>query len=612
MNRRCSALALGGCVSPIEEFYKKVFIPGLTKNLDAHPAFEQYLPRTEIGLYLQYQYIASNPNPYFQGMDMEVANDGSAYSEIHSKYHPQFDRLAKLFNFEDIFIVDADTLSIVYSYQKTSEFATSLDFGPYADTNLGNMVHIMRKARDRDDFKMADFEAYRPNLGKPAAFVASPIFDGNKMIGILVFQFPIDEITKIMSGNFKWKEQGLRKTGEVYTVGTDFTMRSRSRFMVENPTEFLKTLREVGVAESIVKQVERQGNVLLTLPVRNESVEKALQGKQGVGEIRDYRNQPVISAYGPVQLDSVRWAVIAEMDVAEAYEPVVAFSRMVLAAGTGIALLTTLLAVFLARILVRPLKKLTEGARRISAGEENVQVDVKTHDEFQELADAFNEMSSSLTKKTKELRQQVHENEELLLNILPAPVAAQLRDGNGHATQSFADVTVLVAYILGFEQISQAEGADVSLVLMQDLVITFDEAAEQFGVEKVKTVGSSYLAVCGLSVQRPDHTNRMIEFARELVKIVQRFNRERGKELVLEIGINSGPVVGGIVGRNKFIYDLWGDTITIASGLRSDGVTSIQVTQAVYERMQDLHSFEIAKEFEIKAKGSFRAWELAE
>ena len=82
--------------------------------------------------------------------------------------------------------------------------------------------------------------------------------------------------------------------------------------------------------------------------------------------------------------------------------------------------------------------------------------------------------------------------------------------------------------------------------------------------------------------------------------------------MLLEIGINSGPVVGGIVGRNKFIYDLWGDTITIASGLRSDGVTSIQVTQAVYERMQDLHSFEIAKEFEIKAKGSFRAWKLAE
>ncbi|MFZ4703452.1 MAG: HAMP domain-containing protein, partial [Candidatus Methylumidiphilus sp.] len=258
----------------------------------------------------------------------------------------------------------------------------------------------MRKAKDRDDFKMADFESYRPNLGKPAAFVASPIFDGNKMIGILIFQFPIDEVTKIMSGDFKWKEQGFRNTGEVYAVGSDFTMRSRSRFMVENPTDFLKTLRENGIAESIVKQIERQGNVLLTLPVRNESVEKALQGKQGVGEIRDYRNEPVISAYGPVQLDSVRWAIIAEMDVAEAYEPVIAFSRMVLAAGTGIALLTTLLAVILARILVRPLKSLTEGARRISAGEENVQVDVNTHDEFQELGDAFNEMSSSLTKKT--------------------------------------------------------------------------------------------------------------------------------------------------------------------------------------------------------------------
>ena len=595
----------------LEEFYKTVFIPGLTKNLDAHPVLEQYLPQSPISRYLQYNYIATNPNPYGKGQDLEAATDGSAYSEIHRKYHSQYHKFVQQFGFEDMFLIDAETLDIVYSYQKSTEFATNLEHGPYADTNLGNMVRALRKTKDRDDYKMADFEAYRPNLGNPSAFIGSPIYNGNKMIGILVFQFPIDEITRLMSGNFKWKEQGLRDTGEVYLVGSDYTMRSRSRFMTENPKEVLKNLRVNGIAEHTVSQIERQGNVLLVLPVRTPSVEKALQGKQGVEEIRDYRDMPVISAYGPVELDSVRWAIIAEMDVAEAYEPVIAFSHKVLAAGTGIALLTSLLALYLARFLVRPLKKLTEAARRISAGEEDVKVEVNTRDEFQELGDAFNEMSASLKLKTEELRQQVHENEELLLNILPAPVAAQLRDGKGHTTQRFTDVTVLIAYTLGFEQVSQMEGADASLNLLQDIVASFDDAADKFGVEKVKTVGSSYLAVCGLSVQRPDHTNRMIEFAQELVRIVNRFNRDRGKELVLEIGINTGPVVGGIVGRSKFIYDLWGDTVTVAGGLRSDGVTSIQVTQAVYERMRDLHSFVAANEFEVKGKGNFSAWTLA-
>ena len=262
--------------------------------------------------------------------------------------------------------------------------------------------------------------------------------------------------------------------------------------------------------------------------------------------------------------------------------------------------------------LVAPIRKLTEGARQISAGVDDVRVEVDTRDEFNELAQAFNDMSASLKTKTEQLRQKVRENEELLLNILPAPVATRLHEGDFHATQSFADVTVMLASLAGFEEISQTEGANISLSLMQDLVLTFDEAADKFGVEKVKTVGSSYLAVCGLSVQKPDNTGRIIEFARELVRIVHRFNRERNKGLVVEIGINTGPVVGGIVGRYKFIYDLWGDTVTIANSLKSEGVTSIKVTHEVYERMHDLYSFVAADEFKIKGKDSFRAWTLAE
>ncbi len=381
---------------------------------------------------------------------------------------------------------------------------------------------------------------------------------------------------------------------------------------MENPEEFLKILHNNGIADTVIGQMERQHNSLLALPVRNLAVERALKGGHGVDMMRDYRNVLVLSAYGPIDFESIRWAIIADMDVAEAFEPVNDFSRKVLAAGTGIALLASLLALLLSRILVAPIRKLTEGARQISAGVDDVRVEVDTRDEFNELAQAFNDMSASLKTKTEQLRQKVRENEELLLNILPAPVATRLHEGDFHATQSFADVTVMLASLAGFEEISQTEGANISLSLMQDLVLTFDEAADKFGVEKVKTVGSSYLAVCGLSVQKPDNTGRIIEFARELVRIVHRFNRERNKGLVVEIGINTGPVVGGIVGRYKFIYDLWGDTVTIANSLKSEGVTSIKVTHEVYERMHDLYSFVAADEFKIKGKDSFRAWTLAE
>src|SRR5262249_45970250 len=160
----------------------------------------------------------------------------------------------------------------------------------------------------------------------------------------------------------------------------------------------------------------------------------------------------------------------------------------------------------------------------------------------------------------------------------------------------------------GFDAVAERLGADKALALYQNLVVAFDEAAERLGVEKIKTVGSSYMAVCGLSVQRPDHAARMVEFAQEVVRIVKPFNLERGTELSVETGVNAGPVVGGVVGRSKFIFDLWGETVTIAHALPDPGGASIQVTGAVRERLSDLYPFEGPSEAEVKSKGRVAVW----
>ena len=589
----------------LKDFYAQQFLPKLAKNTGGDPILEQYLPTAVATRYLQYQYIAASPAPYEQGQELIAAGDGTVYSALHRKYHPAFEKVAKMFGFSDIQLVDADTLDIVYTYQKTIELGTNLETGPYAETNLASMVRALKKSGDRNAYKMADFQPYAPNLGKPAAFLGSPIFDGYRMIGILVFQFPIDEISRIMTGNFGWEKEGLGKTGEAYLVGRDFTMRSRSRFMVQNPKEFLATLRDNGIADPVIQQIERQGTVLLALPVKSASVEAALRGKEGIGEVYDYRDVETLSAYGPIDLDSVRWAVIAEMDTDEALAPLRSFADDVLMAGAGLALLTSLLALWIARYLTQPIAQLAEGARRVAAGETDVQVEVDSRDEFRELAAAFNGMTRTLQTKKRELEQKVHENEELLLNILPASAAAQMRDGEGSTNQSFADVSVLFADLDGLD-----DAAEASLDLLQELVVAFDEAAESAGVEKVKTVGSSYLAVCGLSVQRPDHVDRIIDFARGMIQIVRRFNAERNLQLAVDIGVNAGPVVGGIVGRDKFIYDLWGDTVTIARGLHSEESMAVLVTQEVYERLDSVRAFVPAGAVEIKGKGLIKIWRL--
>jgi len=307
----------------LQQFYSQSFLPGLTKIIEGQPVVEQYLPKAPAERYLQYHYIASNPNPYeSKALLNSSPTDSSNYRTVHEQFHPGFARAAKIFGFEDIMLVDVRNLNIVYSYAKTTEFATNLEDGPYSNTKLARKVKELQFAQDRDVYKIADFEAYRPSLGRPMAFAMSPIFDGPAMVGILVLQFPVDSFNALMTGGGRWREEGLGETGECYLVGPDLTMRSRSRFMMEAPDEFLKVLQQAGIAQSIINQVQHQGNVMGVLPVETQSARAALAGQSGIVEATDYRGKSVISAYGPIELNSLRWGVIAEIDSDEAYAPI--------------------------------------------------------------------------------------------------------------------------------------------------------------------------------------------------------------------------------------------------------------------------------------------------
>jgi len=595
----------------LDAFYRDEFLPGLDKNVEGTPVLEQYLPTRPSERYLQYHYTVANPHPYGEKQNLnEAAADASTYGRTHADLHKFFARAVKIFGFQDMMLVDADTLDIIYSYEKTTEFGTNLENGPYANTLLGSKVRAMRQQKDRDDFKIVDFEPYRPNLGRPMGFAISPIFDGAQMIGMLLLQFPIDNFNKVLTGDFRWKEEGMGETGETYLVGPDGTMRSRSRFMYGDPEGFVETLRRSSVPSSIVDQIERQANVLCVLPVDSPAAAAALNGQSGIMETTDYRGEKVLSAYGPLELDSLRWGVLAEMDMSEVEAPVRAFARRVVISAAALAGIVTLVALSVANLLTQPLRRLAEGARRLGAGETDVRVDVKSQDEFGELAAVFNDMAANIKKQKENLERQVQENQELLHSILPASAVAQRREGDEKANREFADVSVLFAEIIGMEEFSARAGESKALALLGDLIAAIDEAAEKSGIEKVKTIGGSYLAVCGLSVHRPDHARRIVQFAQEMARIVGIFNRDENAGLSLAVGINTGPVVGGVVGRRKFLYDLWGDTVTIARRLAGGEGAAIRVTSAVRDRLGEQFVFRGPVKLGADGKSGADAWEV--
>jgi class 3 adenylate cyclase len=595
----------------LEGFYENDFLPKLAEQIDGEPVLEQYLPVKPAERYLQYHYLSNNPHPYGKKQDLEESeSDQSSYAKIHETYHKAFERAVKIFGFEDVMLVDAESMDIVYSYQKTSEFATNLETGPYANTLMAAKVRAMRGNNDRDDFKIADFEPYRPSLGKPMGFAVSPIFDGSQMIGLLVLQFPIDNFNKVLTGNFNWAEEGMGQTGESYLVGPDKTMRSRSRFMHSDPEGFIKLLRQSSVPTSTVDKIEKQDSVICALPVESKSVAAAFRGQKGIAVVNDYRGEETLSAYGPLELDSLRWAVITEKDLAEVEAPIHQLGRTVLIVASGMALAVTLLALMFSHLLTRPLRALTEGALRLGRGETDVQVRVKSRDEFGELGRVFNQMSENIKLQTERLEGQVRENQELLHNILPASAVAQRQEGDEKANREFADVSVLFAEIVGMEKLGSKLGEAGALSMLGDLIEAIDEAAEESGIEKVKTIGGSYLAVCGLSVTRPDHARRIIQFAQQMERIIGVFNRDEKAHLAISIGINSGPVVGGVVGRRKFLYDLWGDTVTIAKKLSAGNSTAIRVTSQIRERIGDQFNFGASHKIETEGKPAIEAWEV--
>jgi class 3 adenylate cyclase len=595
----------------LEGFYENDFLPKLAEQIDGEPVLEQYLPVKPAERYLQYHYLSNNPHPYGKKQELEESeSDQSSYGKIHETYHNAFERAVKIFGFEDVMLVDAESMEIVYSYQKTSEFATNLETGPYANTLMASKVRAMRGNNDRDDFKIADFEPYRPSLGKPMAFAVSPIFDGPQMIGLLVLQFPIDNFNKVLTGNFNWAEEGMGQTGETYLVGPDKTMRSRSRFMYEKPKDFVQLLRQSSVPTSVVERIEKQGNVICAMPVESESVAAAFRGQKGIMVVNDYRGEETLSAYGPLELNSLRWAVITEKDLAEVEAPIHQLGRTVLIVASGMALAVTLLALMFSHLLTRPLRALTEGALRLGRGETDVKVKVKSRDEFGELGRVFNQMSENIKQQTERLEGQVRENQELLHSILPASAVAQRQEGDEKANREFADVSVLFAEIVGMEELGAKLGEAAALSALGDLIEAIDEAAEESGIEKVKTIGGSYLAVCGLSVTRPDHARRIIQFAQQMERIIGVFNRDEKAQLAISIGINSGPVVGGVVGRRKFLYDLWGDTVTIAKKLSAGNSTAIRVTSQIRERIGDQFNFGASHQIETEGKPAIEAWEV--
>jgi class 3 adenylate cyclase len=202
-------------------------------------------------------------------------------------------------------------------------------------------------------------------------------------------------------------------------------------------------------------------------------------------------------------------------------------------------------------------------------------------------------------------------SEALLLNILPAQISTRLKGDDKVIADGFAEVTVLFADIVGFTELSQELSPERLVQMLNHIFSAFDDLAERLGLEKIKTIGDCYMVAAGLPEVRGDHVEAIARMALGMRDELERVNRLTGQSLQIRIGIHTGPVVAGVIGKSKWIYDLWGDTVNTASRMESSGVAEqIQVTEAVYERLTGKFEMEPRGTIKVKGKGEMKTFLL--
>ena len=211
------------------------------------------------------------------------------------------------------------------------------------------------------------------------------------------------------------------------------------------------------------------------------------------------------------------------------------------------------------------------------------------------------------------LKFQQEQSEKLLLNILPKPIAERLKAKQSTIADSFADVSVLFADIVGFTELS-ARMSPTELVKRLNVIFShFDQLAEKYGVEKIKTIGDAYMVVGGLPMPRDDHAEAIAQMALGMQAKIAKLSADTGEKLAIRVGINSGPVVAGVIGVSKFTYDLWGDTVNVAARMEATGFAGrIQVTDVTYELLKDKYLLEKRGVIPVKGKGNMMTYWLLE
>jgi class 3 adenylate cyclase len=574
------------------DYYTNKMIAPIKRATGEDIDLNTVLPNANAQKYLQASYTAP-PRSGTDSMPVEDAGDGSAWSAANARFDFFFRGIVSLFEYPDALLLDLQG-NVVYSVKKGPDLGTNILTGPYRESNLRDAYERALRSNYVDFIWITDFQPYQPQLDAPTAWIVSPVGQNGKMVGVMALPLPVSKINRIMTADKHWEAAGMGAATEVYLAGPDDLMRSDSRLFLEDPQEYRREAIAAGTPSDVVDKAIRLGGTTLVQPVGSSGLRLAQQGLSGTVSGTDYTGNRELEAYAPLNVPNsdLHWSILATRDDSDAFARLGRFSKTLVVAVAAMIVAVCVASMVLAQLLLRPIRRLLAGTQKISSGDYEFSIPVKSRDEIGDLSAAFNEMSRNLAIKDELLNEQRGENDRLLLALMPESVVQRYRAGGETIAQKHQDVAIIFADIVGLDEISIELSGDELVGSVDELFRQFDSAAEAFGVERIRTFHNGYLASCGVITPRLDSLHRSVDFALEMRRIIDRFNSQNGHGLRLRVGITTGNVVSGLVGRSSLVYDMWGAAVSLAYQMQSGAPQpGIYVTSQVYEALRDVRQF---------------------
>ena len=425
-------------------------------------------------LFLQQDYIALNSHPLGSKDSLIKTNNNSAYDLLHQEYHPTLRKYLQTYGFYDIFIVEPDSGHIIYSVFKELDFATSLLTGPYSNSGLGEAFKKAMQLEHQDDTVLIDFSPYTPSYDSAASFIASPIMRDGKRLGILIYQMPIGGINNIMTNKASWKNTGFGDSGETYLVGSDNLLRSQSRFLIENKEGYLAAV-SLHTDKMTLAKIDATGSAIGLQKVNNISTQSAASGDSGIAYIEDYRGEPVISAYTPIDVLGHTWSLLSEIDQEEALSHLAELINSIIFTTiiTALALIIFMggIGTLFTRILIRPIENFSDKVTQItSQGNLSIRIPIQGNNEFSTLGASLNSMLDSFTSFTGSMQNSAESlaKNSNKLNEASTNAAEQVNQQNAEINAAATATTELSASINEVAQ--SAEQAASQMRITRDQV----------------------------------------------------------------------------------------------------------------------------------------------